>query len=111
MSVEVFDRYWLNVHGPLVQASAEVLGIEKYVQHMPLEASVNERIVKARGTPRGFDGVAEIVYPSLETWEASLANEAARMADRRLRSDEGSFIDTERSPLFIVNSRTLYERD
>jgi uncharacterized protein (TIGR02118 family) len=57
MSVEAFQRYWRDVHGPIV---ARTPGLRRYVQsHVVPELYDSD-------TPPAFDGLAELWYDSLE---------------------------------------------
>jgi hypothetical protein len=49
---EAFQRRWLDVHAPLVQANARALGIRRYVQVHTLDTDLASRIAQVRGAPR-----------------------------------------------------------
>lgn len=80
MSVEEFQTYWMETHGPIV---ARIPGIRRYVQSHPLAGGYK------RG-PLPFDGVAEIWVDdkdALRTINMTTEFEAAKQ-------DEPNFIDT-----------------
>lgn len=102
LSREEFQRYWREVHAPLVAARAQALGIRRYVQRH----TVDEPIYAGMGKPRGgiapYDGVAELWWERVQLKEPE-AIEAARRANRELLEDEGRFIDLPNSPVFFVD--------
>src|SRR5439155_7455521 len=61
-----FQRYWREVHGPLVRQHAAVLRIRGYVQVHTLDDPLQEVLRAARGGPEAFDGVAELWWDSRE---------------------------------------------
>ena len=95
-----FQKYWREMHAPLVASVKDVLRIRRYVQmhSLPLEASAGIR--ETRGGPEGYDGVAELWWDSLEDMGATIGDPKAAEAGRLLLEDEKKFIDLSRSPLF-----------
>jgi uncharacterized protein (TIGR02118 family) len=98
LSLEEFQRYWRENHGPLVKSFAATLGIKRYVQ-------VHTRPPQApRGTDplRGdmaepYDGVAELWFdPALATG----TEDERRAARRALAEDEAKFIDFSHSAMW-----------
>jgi uncharacterized protein (TIGR02118 family) len=106
MSVEDFQRYWRDVHAPLVAERAELLGIKRYVQAHTGMSEVNA-VLQARngGSPEPYDGVAELWVESL----AALASEdpAVQQAAADLLADEGNFIDVANSPIWIAQEHVV----
>ena len=49
MSREQFQKYWHEVHGPLVAKHATTLSILRYVQDHTLDDPMNEQMARARG--------------------------------------------------------------
>ena len=107
LSPEEFHAYWLNNHGPLVRSLADVLNIRRYVQVHALDRPINEGFRKSRGGPERFDGIAELWYENLESFEAPFATEAGREAGRKLKADEQRFIDLSRSPGWIGEEKLI----
>ena len=99
---EQFQRRWRDVHAPLVAAHAAPLGIRRYVQCHALPG-----LAGARGSPAGFDGVAELWFDSLEQARAA-RGPAAREAGRILLEDERQFIDLARSPIFFTEEHPIH---
>jgi len=98
-----FQRYWREIHGPLVASHATTLGIRRYVQVHAVEDPVNGAMQKARGGMEpGYDGVAELWFDSEEALAMDMATEAGAAAAEALLADERRFIDLPRSPLWLA---------
>jgi hypothetical protein len=96
MSLEEFQKYWHEVHGPLVQKWAPKIGMVRYVQvhGRPPSTLRNDPIRGEMLEP--FDGVAEFwIDPS----KATGTDEERREAARALAEDEAHFIDFSRSTM------------
>jgi uncharacterized protein (TIGR02118 family) len=104
-----FQRYWFDVHAPLVRSRAEVLGIRRYVQVHTLPDAVNAAVRASRGAPEDYDGVAELWYDSLEALGAAVATEEGRAASRELLEDERNFIDHAASPIWFAEERPVID--
>ena len=109
LSREEFQRYWFDVHGPLVRSHAEALGIRRYVQVHTLPEAANAAVRASRGAPEAYDGVAELWYDSLEALAAAVATDAGRTASRELLEDERRFIDHAASPIWFAEERPVVE--
>jgi len=110
LSVEEFHRYWKDVHGPLVAARAEVLGIRRYQQIHTLDLDGLHGALQARngGAPAPFDGIAEIWIDSLEDFTAG--SPEARRAGAELLEDERRFIDLPNSPMWLGETHVFVDR-
>lgn len=95
-----FQRYWREVHGPLVASVQAPLRIRRYVQTHSLSEDASEGLRAIRGGPAGYDGVAQLWWASLEDMAGLATDEAAIEAGRKLLEDERRFIDLDRSPLW-----------
>ena len=84
MSVEDFQRYWLEVHGPL---STGVPGLIRYVQSHPVL-----HMYSADSAP-AYDGVGELWFGSWAAYE--VATESAGW--RALQDDSTNFMDRSRT--------------
>ena len=106
LTVEDFQRYWRDVHAPLVAERAALLGIKRYVQVHTGMPEVNA-VLQARngGSPEPYDGVAELWVESLD----ALASEdpAVQQAAADLLEDEGNFIDRSKSPIWIAEEHVV----
>ncbi|HEY7650417.1 MAG TPA: EthD domain-containing protein [Methylomirabilota bacterium] len=110
LSREEFQRYWLDVHGPLVRAHAPALGIKRYVQVHTDASTLGDAVRKVRGAPEPFDGVAELWWESAEDLRAAGATAEGRAAGAALLEDERRFIDLGRSPLSFGTEHEIVER-
>ena len=98
LSLEKFQQYWREEHGPLVAGFGQRLNILRYVQVHRLEDELNEAMAKARGGMEPpYDGVAELWWES----EESLASVVGREEGGVLLEDERRFIDLANSPLWL----------
>lgn len=102
LSLEEFQRYWREQHGPLVASHATTLGIRRYVQVHAIDDPINVAMQQARGgmEPR-YDGVAELWFDSEEAFAAASDTDAGRAAASALLKDEATFIDLPQSPLWL----------
>jgi uncharacterized protein (TIGR02118 family) len=107
LSREEFQRYWREVHAPLVRDHAEALGIRRYVQAHSAEESMSRALGRSRESPEDFDGVAELWWDDLESLQAAGGTEEGRRAAAALLADERNFIDLPRSPLFLAEEHTI----
>jgi len=94
MSVEEFQRYWRETHGPI---AARIPGVRKYVQcHTLPELYAGER-------PPPYDGVAELWFDDLEAFrQASRTPEVAAAVE-----DERNFIDHSRVALIMAEEKPV----
>ena len=102
MTLAEFQRYWREVHGPLVASLATTLDIRRYVQVHALEDPLNDALREARGGMEPiYDGVAELWWDSEEAMQAAMASEAGQAGAAELLEDEAKFIDLPGSPLWL----------
>jgi uncharacterized protein (TIGR02118 family) len=111
LSHEEFQRYWRELHAPLVERHAETLRIVRYVQlhSLPAGDPLNEALRASRGGPEGYDGVAELWWRSAEDLAAATASDAGRRASLELLEDEKRFIDLARSPLWVAREHPVVD--
>jgi uncharacterized protein (TIGR02118 family) len=101
MSLEEFQRYWKENHGPLVRERASALAIKRYVQVHRLDTPLNDAMRASRDTADPYDGVAELWWDSVEAMVTATTSEEGRKAGRELLDDERKFIDLRRSALWV----------
>jgi uncharacterized protein (TIGR02118 family) len=101
VDVDEFHRYWRDQHGPLVRSLRPVLGIRRYVQTHRMETPFNEALRASRGALEPFDGVAELWWDDVDALVAATSSPAGSAAGRTLLEDEATFIDLERSSLWL----------
>jgi hypothetical protein len=103
MSRADFQRYWREVHGPLVAKHSTTLNILRYVQLHTLDDSVNDQLAGSRGAMEPpYDGVAELWWTTREALASTVGNAAGQAAAKELLEDEARFIDLPRSPLWFA---------
>jgi uncharacterized protein (TIGR02118 family) len=94
MSVEEFQRYWWDTHGPI---AARIPGLRHYVQCHTLPE------LYTRGSQPAYDGAAELWFDDLEALERAMATPEARASQEDWRNfiDQGRVfaITTEEKPV------------
>ncbi len=101
MSLEEFQHYWLNEHGPMLASHASHLAMTRCV----LVRTLTEGQGLLGGT-RGpmeppYDGVTEIWWDSMATLTAAAETPAGRGAIDAIVADERTFVDHPSSPLWF----------
>jgi len=112
MTLEQFQKRWLEVHGPLVRKlRAELPMMKRYVQSHTLAGPVGEAVQAglrvSRGTMEPYDGITEVWFDSLEAMGGG-SGEAARTAGQRLLEDESEFIDFAHSSVFVTEEKEIF---
>jgi uncharacterized protein (TIGR02118 family) len=102
LSLEEFQRYWRETHGPLVRSHAATLRIKRYVQTHTLPGALTDAVRRSRDSAEPYDGVAELWWDSAEDFAAGASTPEGRAAARELLEDERRFIDFARSSLWIA---------
>lgn len=108
ISQEEFHRYWLEQHGPRVRGHAEALGATRYVQSHTLDSDFNEQLRASRGMKAAHDGITEMWWPDMETFEETMQSAGGAAAARDLLEDERGFIDVESSTLFLTEEHEIF---
>ena len=94
MSVDDFQKYWKDVHGPLCKAAA---AMRRYVQNH------TRRAIYDSGRTPPFDGVAMAWFDSMQ----ALRHAAPTPEFERLRSDVGNFIQRDKSPFVLTTEHVI----
>lgn len=103
MSLDEFQQYWRENHGPLVAKHATTLNILRYVQVHTLEDPTNDQLAGARGTmEKPYDGVAELWWNNRDALSANMSTPEGQAAAKELVEDEAKFIDLPNSPLWFA---------
>jgi uncharacterized protein (TIGR02118 family) len=93
LTLAEFQRYWREVHGPLVASFAGDVGVLRYTQAHRLEDPANERMQATRGGMEPeYDGVAELWWDSEEALAGALATDAGARAGAALRRTRGTLV-------------------
>lgn len=104
LSLEAFQHYWLETHGPIVAGLAGTLNVLRYVQVHRLDEPANEAMSQSRGGMEpAYDGVAELWWSHRDDLVAALETEAGQAAAATLVEDEARFIDLPNSPLWLAH--------
>jgi len=96
MSVEEFQKYWRETHGPI---AARIPGVRRYVQ-----CHVVPELYGASQTP-GFDGAAELWWDDLDSMRAAMGTPEVAAA----LEDEKNFIDHSRVASFVTIEKPVVE--
>lgn len=107
MTRDEFQRYWREVHGPLVRKHADVLRVRRYVQVHTITTPLDEALRASRGGPEGYDGVAELWFDSLDDFTEGVTTPEGIAAALELAQDEKRFIAVKRSPLWLAEEHDL----
>lgn len=97
MSVEGFQNYWREHHGPL---AAKVPGLRRYVQDHPMP-----ELYGSRNAPL-CDGVAEAWFDSLEDLQRSTETPEVKA----VRADEPNFIDVSKLVFLLTEDIEIFRR-
>ena len=109
LSLEDFQRYWLQTHGPLVRGHAATLRIKRYVQVHTLDSPMNETLRTSRDAAEPYDGVAELWWESAEDLAAATATAEGQRAAQELLEDERKFIDLARSAIWVAEEHPIVD--
>ncbi len=107
MTLEEFQKYWLENHGPLVRSHAATLGLKRYIQvhsRPPRTAPAPDPIRGQMLEP--FDGVAELWF---DPASATGSDEERRAAQRALAEDEAKFLDFAHSSVWRGEEHTIVD--
>jgi uncharacterized protein (TIGR02118 family) len=96
MSVEEFQRYWRETHGPI---AARIPGLRRYVQCHTAPAAY------AGGAQPPFDGAAELWFDDMEALAAAMRSPEVQAA----REDEKNFIDHSRVAAFVTEEKPVVD--
>ena len=96
LSVEEFQRYWREIHGPI---AAKIPGVRRYVQCHTLPA------LYANDPQPAFDGAAEVWYDDFESFMRAVGSPEVKAA----REDERNFIDHTTAKLFFTEEKVIVE--
>ena len=102
MSLEEFQQYWREKHGPLVAGHSSHMGVSRYVQVHTLDDPANQAMRESRGLVEPFDGVAELWWDDAEKAATASATPEGQEAAAELLEDEKKFIDFSRSSIWFA---------
>ncbi|MGA8031127.1 MAG: EthD family reductase [Casimicrobiaceae bacterium] len=96
MSIDEFQNYWRDVHGPLCQAAP---AMRRYVQNH------TRRSIYDSGRTPHYDGAAMAWFDGMDALRAA----AATPQFAKLRDDVPNFIDRARSPSLLTSEQVFLE--
>ncbi len=96
LSVEEFQRYWRETHGPI---AARLPGVRRYVQCHTLP-----ELYAGENTP-AYDGAAEVWFDDMATLQQAMASPELKAA----REDERNFIDHSRTFFIVTEEKPVVE--
>ena len=103
MSRADFQKYWREVHGPLVASYSHTLNMLRYVQCHTLEEGQIDPSTGPRGVMEPhYDGVEEIWWMRREELVSARDSLPGKAAAQELVEDEAKFIDLPNSPLWFA---------
>ena len=106
LSLEEFQRYWLESHGPLVRSLRDAIpSMKRYVQSHTVPGALNAAVRAGRGTDEPFDGITEVWFDDLPTGGSTPKSVEA---GARLLQDELTFIDMSRSSVFYTVEHEIF---
>ncbi len=108
-TVEEFQKYWLDHHGPLVRSVAAELGASKYIQSHTVEPKLNELLAQSRNCAPAYDGVTEVWWDTLDDFNHGLNSDEGRQAALKLLEDEARFIDLAESRVFLTEEHVIFD--
>lgn len=104
MSRADFQKYWREVHGPLVAGCGHIFNILRYVQGHTLEDGQIDTTSGPRGKmEQPYDGVEEFWWMKREDLVSALNSDRGKTAFRHLVEDEAKFIEHPNSPLWFAH--------
>jgi len=103
MSRAEFQKYWREVHGPLVASHARTLNVLRSVQVHTLEEDQSEQLTGGRGKMEPpYDGVEELWWNGREDMASAYNSPRGQAVAQELVQDEANFIDLPNSPLWFA---------
>jgi len=107
LSLDEFQKYWRENHGPLVTRHKDVMHLRRYVQSHTIWDERMEERRRALGRPEPFDGVAELWWDSIEELTPQTPTPEREKTGTTLFEDELKFIDIPRSPVWLAEEHPV----
>ncbi|MBT6276986.1 MAG: EthD domain-containing protein [Chromatiales bacterium] len=109
LSQDEAQRYWHRQHGPLIRSQARAAGILRYLQVHRVEHPLEAVFRNVRGiTSEPYTGHAELW---VDRQSFLTATPAAKAAGAAAISDEGRFIDFDRSSIWLAKEHVLHGKN
>lgn len=97
-----FQRYWKEVHAPMMLRRARALRLAGYVQTSPIENAYSSRVERPGVLDAPFDGIAELYWANEQDMRHGFDSAEGLTLQRELARDEANFIDHARSARWIA---------
>jgi len=107
LTLEECQRYWREKHSKLVQRHAKALRMLRYVQVHTIDDPLNEMLRASRGEIEPYDGMEPLWWKDRKALETALAKPYGRRALEELIADERSFVDHQRSSLWLAKEHVF----
>lgn len=91
-----YNKHWLEVHAPL--AAKHIPGIKRYVQN---------HFIEVPGTEFEGDGIVEMWYDDVESWQMSMK---AIFENKELMEDGSKFIEMRPGGLWVVEEHVILDK-
>ncbi len=107
LTLEEFQRTWLDDHGPLVRSlRAQLPQMRRYVQSHTIAGAPSEALRASRGAAKPYDGITEVWFDSLE--ELGGSTQEALDAAQKLLEDERRMLDLPNSAVFLTVEHEIF---
>jgi len=110
LSAHEFQRYWKEVHAPMLLEHSAALRLAAYVQTSPVTSAYSARVERAGVLDAPFDGIAELYWANEQDMRHAFESAEALCLQRRLAEDEVNFVDPARSARWIATEAAPIER-
>jgi len=110
LSAQDFQRYWKEVHAPMLIERSAVLRLAAYVQTSPVTSPYSARVERPGVLDAPFDGIAELYWANEQDMRHAFEGAEALCLQRKLAEDEVNFIDPARSARWIATETAPIER-
>ncbi|MFW2830384.1 EthD domain-containing protein [Sphingomonas sp. ID0503] len=108
LTLEEFESYWRDTHGPLAAIYGRVLGMKRYVQSYGIDAPEIQAFARSRGWVEPPEALAEVWWESRDAMEAAFDTPEGREASRILAEDEAKFCDMTRMSAFLSYENVVF---
>lgn len=109
MSLDEFNRYWLETHGALVKKYGQDMGYKRYVQSHKIPSPEIEAFAADRGWQEAPDGITEVWWESAEAMQAALSSPEGRKASAIMEADEINFVASKKLSAFISDEKVVFD--
>jgi len=110
LSAAEFQRYWKEVHAPMMLERSAALRLAAYRQTSPTTNAYSTRVERPGALDSPFDGIAELYWANEQDMRQAFEGAEALELQRLLAADEANFIDHSRSARWIATEATPIER-